>query len=156
MVVAARHRPYLTAVASNLAPGGWVELQDFDLTYYSEDGSLTESHATHQWATTILNTSRKLGREPNPGPRLEEWANDAGFQRVHTQRFKFPIGIWPKHPVLKEVGRLNLCQILEGLEAFSLRLYCDVLGWSKDELMVLLAKVRQELQSNTVHAIIDL
>ncbi|KEZ46635.1 hypothetical protein SAPIO_CDS0461 [Scedosporium apiospermum] len=146
---------FAKTVYSNLASGGWAEFQDFDLTYYAEDGSLTEAHSTHKWITTLLDAARAIGREPNPGPKLEGWVKDAGFQHVQSRRFKLPIGTWPKDPVLKEVGRLNIAQVLNGLEAFSLRLFCDVLGWSEEQVLVLLAKVRQELQSNTVHAIMD-
>jgi len=90
-----------------------------------------------------------------PGPRLEEWAKEAGFKNVVHQKFKFPIGPWPQDAQLRQVGLYNIKQILDGLEAFSLRLYCDVLGWSEAEAHVLLAKVRQELKSGKVHCHVD-
>ena len=90
-----------------------------------------------------------------PGPQLEGWAKDAGFKNVVHQRFKLPIGPWPRDPHLKTVGLYNITQVLEGLEGFSLRLYCDVLGWSEEEVLVLLAKVRQELKSGKIHCHVD-
>jgi hypothetical protein len=47
-------------------------------------------------------------------------------------------------------------QLLEGLEAFSLRLYTGVLGWKWEELQVLLAGVRQDMKNPAIHAQFDL
>jgi len=91
-----------------------------------------------------------------PGLQLEEWTKAAGFKNVVHQKFKLPIGPWPQDPQLRQVGLLNLKQVLDGLEGFSLRLYCDVLGWSETEAHVLLAKVRRELMSGKLHCYVDL
>ncbi|KAL2259355.1 hypothetical protein VTK26DRAFT_6992 [Humicola hyalothermophila] len=142
------------SIHDNLAPGGWAEFQDFDLQYYSEDGTL-DGTSTLTWINTLLEAARQTGREPCPGPRLEQWARDAGFANVTHRRFRFPIGPWARDPHLKEVGRWNQMQVLSGLEAFSLRLFCQVLNWDKQEVLVLLSKVREELKSPKIHAQFD-
>ncbi|KAH6630612.1 S-adenosyl-L-methionine-dependent methyltransferase [Chaetomium sp. MPI-SDFR-AT-0129] len=142
-------------VYENLAPGAWAEFQDFDLQYYSEDGSLTPESSTLRWINTFLEASRKAGREPCPGPKLEEWARDAGFTNIEHRRFRLPIGPWAKDPHLKQVGMYNISQIMTGLEAFSLRLFCGVLGWKENEVLVLLTKVRSELKEPKLHAQFD-
>lgn len=38
----------------------------------------------------------RIGRTLDPGPLLEGWVRDAGFQNVHHRRFPLPIGTWPK------------------------------------------------------------
>lgn len=81
---------------------------------------------------------------------------EAGFKNVTHRRFKFPVGPWPKDRNMKEIGMYNLAQVLQGLEAFSLRLFCDVLGWQKEEVLVLTSKVRKELKSPAIHAQFDL
>lgn len=141
----------LTA-GSGVAPGGWAEFQDYDMRYFSDDGSLTEEHHTKKWIDTLLSAAAKQGREPVPGIRLKQWAVDAGFVNITEKIFRMPIGPWAKDKNLKQIGYINLMQILEGLEAFSLRLLCDVEGWSLDEVTVLLAQVRNELTSRTFHA----
>jgi hypothetical protein len=57
---------------------------------------------------------------------------------------------------MKDLGLCNLVQTLDGLEGFSLRLFCGVLKWTEAEVLVLLAKVRSEMKSGAVHAIFDL
>lgn len=123
--------------------------------YYSEDGSLKEDSHTVKWITELIGAARQIGREPCPGPRLEGWARDAGFTGVTHQKFRFPIGTWPKDPKMKQLGMYNEAQVLNGLEAFSLRLFCHVLGWTREEVLVLLAHVRRELKTPGVHAQFD-
>ncbi len=43
---------------THTTPGGWVEFQDYDLTYYSEDGSFKPEQATWKWITILLQASR--------------------------------------------------------------------------------------------------
>ena len=81
-------------------PGGFVEFQDFDLLYYSEDGSLTEDLNITKWITELLDAARSFQRDPCPGPNLEKLVKDAGFQNVTTEKYKLPIGPWPKDPHL--------------------------------------------------------
>lgn len=108
------------------------------------------------WITTLIEAARKIGREPCPGPKLEGWVRDAGFTNVTHHRYRYPIGPWAKDPHMKQVGTYNIAQVLGGLEAFSLRLFCGVLDWKQEEVLVLLAKVRSELKSSSLHAQFDL
>lgn len=80
----------------NTNPGGYAEFQDFDLEYYSEDGSLKAEHDVQKWITELLDASRGFNRDPSPGPKLERYMKDAGFQNVIVQRYRLPIGPWAK------------------------------------------------------------
>lgn len=141
---------------SNLNPGGWVEYQDFDLEYKCDDDTVTEEHSMRKWMNALMDASKRIGRNPAPGPNLEGWVKDAGFKDVQSQKIKIPIGTWPKDPELKEIGLCNLAQVLDGLEAFTLRLFRDVLGWKQEEVIVLLSLVRKELKSAKLHAYLTL
>ncbi|KAK3689208.1 S-adenosyl-L-methionine-dependent methyltransferase [Podospora appendiculata] len=138
-------------VYDNLNPGGWAEFQDFDLLFDCDDGTLDQDNPALKWVRLTIQAAEKIAREPCPGPKLEQWVRDAGFASVTHRRFKIPIGIWPKDPALKELGLYNISQMLEGLEGFSLRLMCDVLGWREEEVQVMLAAVRKELKSGKLH-----
>jgi SAM-dependent methyltransferase len=39
----------LRQIYDNLRPGGWVEIYDFDIDFYSGDGSLKDEHALREW-----------------------------------------------------------------------------------------------------------
>ncbi|GKT94503.1 UMTA methyltransferase family protein [Colletotrichum tofieldiae] len=147
----------ISNIYDNLNPGGWAEFQDMSTEYYSDDGTYTPEHATYGWNQTFVKTLRTMGRDPSPGPQLEGWVRaHNGFNHVFHQKFKTPIGPWAKSKHYKDQGMLNLVQILGGLEAFSLKLFCGVLGLAKEEVLVQLAAVRQELKSGAFHSLLDL
>ncbi|TDZ18530.1 Secondary metabolism regulator LAE1 [Colletotrichum orbiculare MAFF 240422] len=140
----------------NLEEDGWVEFQDYDLTHYSDDGTLTADHETLKWANGFIRACDTIGRDARPGSKLETWIRDAGFVDVVHHVRKLPIGPWAKDPHYKDLGMIQLIQLLEGMEAFTLRLFCDVLGWTREECLVMLSTVRNELKSNEFHAQMDL
>ncbi|KAK6222051.1 umta methyltransferase family protein [Colletotrichum tabaci] len=144
-------------IYDHLNPGGWAEFQDMSTEYYSDDGTYTPQHATYDWNQTFVETLRSIGRDPCPGPQLEGWVRaHGGFDHVFHQRFKTPIGPWAKERHYRDQGMLNLAQILEGLEGFSMKLFCGVLGRTREEVLVQLAGVRKELKSDTFHSMLDL
>ena len=109
-----------------------------------------------KWIKAIIGAASQIGREPSPGPKQEGWVKEAGFENVTHHKFRLPFGPWPRDPKMKEIGMYNLTQALEGLEAFSLRLFCDVLGRQKEEVLVLTSKVRKEMKSPGLHMQFDL
>lgn len=132
-------------------PGGYCEFQDFDLQYYSEDGSMTPEAPITDWVNTLLKASRDFGNDPHPGSKLGGWLEDAGFVDVRAEKFLVPIGPWAKDKHLKTLGSWNLVQIEDGVEGFSIRLYTQFLGWKAEEVQVLLAKVRKDLRNPRIH-----
>jgi SAM-dependent methyltransferase len=139
----------------NLRPGGWVEFQDFDIAFYSDDGSYSPSSDTAKFIQLLLQAARESGKVASPGPQLEEWVRGAGFQNLVHQRIKLPVGPWPKEQRQKDIGLFNLVQCIDSLEAFSMRLFTSVLKWEVEEVQVLCAKVRTELKNKSVHRLLD-
>jgi len=99
--------------------------------------------------------STRIGREPCPGPKLEKWVRDAGFVNVTHRVFKMPSNIWPKDPHLKRLGGYILTNCLDGLEGFSLRLLCNVFGWTEAQVYVFLVDVRKKLKDRDWHGYWD-
>lgn len=89
---------------SNVKPGGWVEFQDYNFDFYSEDGSFSLQSDVANFMQLLTRAARQAGKEPCPGPRLEQWVKDAGFTNVVHQRIKLPVGPWAKDQ--RQVGRL--------------------------------------------------
>jgi len=133
-------------------PGGWVEFQDFDMRFYSSDGTFIPGCATDEWAKEIVLGLKIMDFEPEPGPKLEKWVTDAGFQNVNHQCLPIPVGIWPKDKRMKEIGACDLSMFLEGLEAMSLRCLTIGRSWSREEVLGFLPAVRRDLKNKCVHA----
>ena len=135
----------LTSRFRNIRPGGWIELEDFDMAIYNEDGPV--DGIISEWFSMIINASSRIGREHSPGPKLEGWLTSAGFERVMHRQFKIPVGEWAEDVMLKEIGFQYLAQMVDGLEAFSLRLMCDVLDWKIEDVWAFLDKLAKEFLS---------
>ncbi|KAK2729013.1 methyltransferase domain-containing protein [Colletotrichum kahawae] len=123
--------------------------------YACDDGTLTEEHALMRWDRLFMQACDMLGREHSPGPKLEGWIRQAPFTNVVCHHFKIPLGPWPKDPHMKDLGWCNLIQTLEGLDAFTLKLFRSVLGWTEVAVQKLLDEVRQELAKKTYHAFLN-
>ncbi|OHF02529.1 hypothetical protein CORC01_02224 [Colletotrichum orchidophilum] len=143
---------YMRRVYENLNPGGWAEFQDWDYMLYSDDGT-TEGTELLKWMGYFMDACEALGRDGQVGPKLETLVREnTGLINIVHKPFKIPAGPWAKDAHLKDIGMCNLIQMLDGLEAFTLRLLCGVLGWTKEEVLVLLTGVRNELRTGKAHA----
>lgn len=97
MVAAIRDWPKLVGQAyQHTKPGGWAEFQDFDAKYYSEDGTMVEGSVVDSWVKTWVQATIDGGKDVHPGSQLEGWMQNAGFQNIRTEKFRVPIGPWPK------------------------------------------------------------
>ncbi|GKT86472.1 methyltransferase domain-containing protein [Colletotrichum tofieldiae] len=106
-----------------------------------------------RWTNLFMDACKAFGRDGQIGPKLEGLVRDnTGLINIHHRPYQIPIGPWAKDPHLKDLGMCELIQLLDGLEGFSMRLLCGALGWTKEEVMVLLAGVRSELKSGKIHA----
>lgn len=56
------------------------------------------------------------------------------------------MSLWPRSHRLKELGYYFQHLVLIELEALSLRLFTQVLGWTPEALQLLLVEVRKEIQ----------
>ncbi|KAK7422755.1 hypothetical protein QQZ08_009380 [Neonectria magnoliae] len=139
----------------NLKPGGWVEFQETANTLYSDDGSLTPENPMLQMMEYLLLACDKIGRTMDPAPYFGQWATEAGFTELREERFKLPIGTWPKDQRLKEIGNLMRANFHEGVGAFTAVLCTEVLGWSREEIEVFNASVREASRQRSVHPVLD-
>jgi len=104
-----------------------------------------------EWIELLVGASQSVQREASPGPKLEGWLNDGGFQAVSCRRIVVPFGTWPEDPALRDIGSIHMGQTLFGLEGFSLRLMCDVLGWTVDEVKAYLERLTKVFLTQRSH-----
>lgn len=97
MVAAIRDWPKLVGQAfRNTKPGGWAEFQEYDAHYYSEDGSKGDAPVVTAWEKTWITATENQGLECLPASKLEGWMQNAGFVNIRAEKFRVPIGPWPK------------------------------------------------------------
>ena len=66
-------------------------------------------------------------------------------------RNQLPMGTWPKEKKLKELGRYQQLQMLEGLKSYTPGLLIHVLGWTPEEADLLMASVRKDIANPANH-----
>jgi len=66
------------------------------MKFYTTNGEFAPGCPLDQWADELIKGIKKFKLEPEPGPKLKKWVQDAGFENIHHQLLPFPIGQWPK------------------------------------------------------------
>ncbi|KAM5353156.1 hypothetical protein ACJZ2D_016955 [Fusarium nematophilum] len=161
--------PSATVVGNDLSPiqPDWVPpnvkfvVDDVEMdwesanTLYSEDGSLAPENPMVRMMDNLMLACDKIGRTMDPAPSFRRWAEATGFTELKEERFKLPIGPWPKDQRLKEIGTLMGANFYEGVAAFTAVLFTEVLGWSREEVELFNASVREASRQRAVHPIFD-
>ncbi|KJZ69275.1 hypothetical protein HIM_11334 [Hirsutella minnesotensis 3608] len=139
----------------SLKPGGWIELQGFVNRPYSQDKSLPSSNPLAQLMDGLVKVGKKYGRSMEPAPSFKHWAESTGFVAVDERRFQLPVGYWPKDRKHKAIGAFMAASFLRGVGGLTAAPFRDVLLWSREEVEVLNAKVRDMVARRDIHAIFD-
>jgi hypothetical protein len=137
----------------NLEPGGWLECQDYGLPVRSTDGT-HEGTNIQRWGELLCEAARKIG-QPMGSDACDLYVQQmeaAGFVDVQQRMFMWPSNSWPRDKFMKELGRWNQVNCLDGLEGFCLALLSRVQGWSKLEVDVLVAQVTADFKNKGIHA----
>ena len=99
----------------NLAPGGWIELQDFNTLAYSEDGSAQDDNKVVEFCRVFNAACDKIGRHGSPGQYLKEWTEEAGFVNVHHDIRKVPVGPWARDKKLVNIVAIRSENTADGI-----------------------------------------
>jgi predicted methyltransferase len=76
----------------NMKPGGWFEIQEFDVWFHSQNpGGLPQDSAIVQWQTLIDQASVQVGKKLNCGAELGAHLESAGFENMQSQVIKVSV-----------------------------------------------------------------
>jgi metalloendopeptidase OMA1, mitochondrial len=138
-----------------LRPGdGWLECHEMMPDICCDDDTVPRSWPFRAWESYLQEGCTKMDH-PIPlrvADKLAMWMREAGYVDVHERIDRIPMNPWPKSPFLKHIGRLWEINWLDGLSAFSYKLFGpDGLGWSQNEIEVFLVDVRKCVKDRNVH-----
>ncbi|KAF4958037.1 hypothetical protein FSARC_11123 [Fusarium sarcochroum] len=139
----------------HLKPGGYIEMQAVDATFWSDDGTDEKAVNAQLWLKTLIEGSAKFGKPLDVAPSWKAKLEAAGFVDIQEEIRKVPIGTWPKDPKLKEIGKFQGIQQIKAVESYTLQIFSAVLGWAQDEIHVFMAKVKNELKDPSIHLYIN-
>ncbi|KAF4416383.1 s-adenosyl-l-methionine-dependent methyltransferase [Fusarium acutatum] len=135
---------------THVRPGGWVESLEIDIETHSENPKIEkdEGHIFKTWCKLFFECGRKTGRtwEIARDGRQEEYMREAGFTDLVSKSWKLPVGGWPQDKKLKQIGLYNEAFIDHSIDAFAIFPIGEILGWSKEEVTVLVSQMRKALK----------
>ncbi|KAK3341833.1 S-adenosyl-L-methionine-dependent methyltransferase [Lasiosphaeria hispida] len=143
---------YIRNSFAALAPGGYLELQEFDLA--TSSGSLSPSHALHKSMGLIRSAAAKFNRPIIDLSTLPTLLTEAGFEDVFVAfKGRWPSNtLWPADLKEREIGRWNYLNVGEGIEGFLLGRGVLGLGLTREEIGTLAGEVKKDLADPEVHA----
>ncbi|KAH7141616.1 S-adenosyl-L-methionine-dependent methyltransferase [Dactylonectria macrodidyma] len=148
---------YLKQCYDFLEPGGTLELMDIIYPLESDDGTLKEEHPSRKWSILLQEGFARGGHPLNTALSYKDWLPDAGFVDVVEVKQKWPLNGWPKDPKYKQIGLWTHENGMQALEPLSLAIFtrskeAGGLGWSIEDLQLLLAGVRKDFKNVGIHS----
>ncbi|KAI8156746.1 Secondary metabolism regulator LAE1 [Colletotrichum sp. SAR 10_70] len=137
----ANWQSYLQKCYDGLEPGGYLELDEFDIFPDCDDDTFTGDLAISKALGLLAEAMAKIGRAFQSVPELRQIMVDTGFEDVHFKQYKWPINTWPKDPKYKQLGMWENENLNMGFEGFLMGPLTRILDWSPAEVQVLLIDV---------------
>ncbi|KAI0395604.1 S-adenosyl-L-methionine-dependent methyltransferase [Xylariaceae sp. FL0594] len=134
-------------------PGGWVEACECSVNLRSDDGSVREGTAFYDWGRLFNEASSRAGRTMSmvDDGKIVPSFEKAGFEEITSRLFKLPASPWPRDPRMRELGAFAKLAIAEDLDGYAMYLLTNALGWTREQVLAYLARVRTEFNDMSLH-----
>ncbi|KAF9636061.1 putative sam dependent methyltransferase protein [Lasiodiplodia theobromae] len=139
-----------------LKPGGYVEHVEMGRLFKSPDNSLPADAALVQLDDFGRRACEAIGKPGDVVYRMRGWLEEGGWEGVVQREYAWPTGPWPRDPWMKEVGRWSRLHLVEGVENWCLAMLTRVLGFSYEEAMAWIERVKREVRDPRIHAYHDM
>ena len=138
-----------TEACKHLRLGGSLEIADF--------GFISNPNASPDSYLSIFNGACQSAAEKAGTPigleHLKKTTIEvSGLSVIRSRVLDVPLGTWSTDSQKQIAGKMTLISALEGLEATSLRLLTNHLGWKEEEVRDICEKVKSEIMRPGVHA----
>ena len=132
-------------------PGGWCELACIYPVPMCDDGTMPADSGFKVICDKFIEASYLFGAPADCPLRFSEYLRNAGFINVAEHIFKVPSSPWPKNKRLKQIGALEMTNVVEGATAFGLRAFEKVFGWTKDQTELAMVNFRRDVKNRHYH-----
>lgn len=139
-------------VYEQLEPGGYFEAQDMALPLGCDDNTLAETSDLWIWMQLIMQAMEAFGRPVSAAQQWKPLMESVGFEDVYEVVYKWPTNHWPRDKRYKELGTWSFANMSQALEPATMVPLTRALGWSREEVLVLVSKARKVMADPSVHA----
>ncbi|KAJ4422908.1 hypothetical protein N0V82_002435 [Gnomoniopsis sp. IMI 355080] len=95
--------------------------------------------------------AKRLGKDVAAPLKFKSMLEEVGFENVVQIRHDVPLNQWVPDPELKKLGDASYKNITLALQPFSTSTLGYGLGWTTEQIDVLLGKVRKDLENTDFH-----
>ncbi|KAK7424647.1 hypothetical protein QQZ08_008530 [Neonectria magnoliae] len=135
-----------------LAPGGWLEHFEFNITLSSDIPALKddEDHIFKQWTQVIFEATDRIGKTARIGMdgNMRKHMTEAGFVDIVENTYKG----WARDRKLKNIGVLNKIFLAESLEGTALFLLREVLARECADIRQFVKRMRSVVQDTDLRS----
>lgn len=141
---------------AHLKPGGYLELSGTWIHPSSDDNTLPEDSAYAEFGRIIRRIGDTINASIDAPLTWKSRMEKTGFEDVQEKVFKIPTSPWARDPRLKKIGALELVNFENGANAFVMRGFTTILGGTKDEADILIARAKSEARNRHMHSFVFL
>jgi SAM-dependent methyltransferase len=135
----------------HLKPGGWCEFACIYPVPMCDDGTMPENSGFTLVCAKFMEAGKIFGTPLDAAIHFATYLREAGFVDISENIFKIPASPWPKGKRLKQIGALEMTNVLEGAGAFGTRVFHQVFGWSKEQIELVLMDMRRDVRNRAYH-----
>ena len=129
-----------------LQKGGWIEVQEVQVTFYSDASPPPSPNAPFlRLGHLITDSLRKAGIDGRASSKFKSMLESAGFVDVKEIVTRWPVGDWSEDEKEKLIGRMeqkNLENLLHGMSVGALTKHG---GFTVEEVQDLVDEVKQDI-----------
>ncbi|KAI5788353.1 S-adenosyl-L-methionine-dependent methyltransferase [Geopyxis carbonaria] len=132
---------------THLHPNGWAEFHETPVTLYTDSETTPLPTLALTRASALFNEAmERTGRNTSTEIyMLKEHMRAAGFVDIVETRMALPLNSWMASPRMRQVGRYNMLNFLEGIEGFLMAACTRALEMSVEETAELVEGCKKDI-----------
>ena len=140
-----------TKAFCHLKPDRWMQHLEMDIRLESDHVTFEKKKILNQWGKLFIEAGEKTGYSFDIacGHKMKETLEAAGFIDIVEEPVIILYGSWPRDLRFKEPGALIQVSIEDSLDGLVTYLGIEILGWSKDEVTILIAKMQDIIKKRS-------
>ena len=135
----------------HLKPGGWCELACIYPVPMCDDGTMPPDSGFKVICDKFMEAGLIWGTPPDAPLRFATHLRNAGFVNVSENIYKVPSSPWPKDKRQKQIGALEMTNVVEGAQGFGLRVFGNVFGWTKAQTELAMLNFKRDVSNRNYH-----
>lgn len=158
---------FTSKLIHHLAPGGWLEHQEFSLckqymldTHTNLPLPMPSNPSSllpfFRWNKLMEQAGLARGRPLQLGPHLSSFQHAAGLENIQERVFAHKWGTWMEDERERALGARTMVNTISGMEGFTTVLFTKTLGWSLEDTRGFIKEIKRDMRDDGIRKVVDL